>query len=150
MRVVGFMNCPGRQSLLVSALVISAMLGCSSGVDEDLPPVYPTTGVVFQNGSPLADATVMFTETFQDKRTAIGKTDVTGRFTLTTFSPNDGAIAGKHVVTVRKVVEGEPDANGVMPEAKELVAKKYGNVQSSGLAAEVTAEGPNDFKFDVE
>ncbi len=65
------------------------------------------SGVVTCQGVPVANATVNFTPLAeagraagQPGRVALGKTDPNGRFTLTTYENNDGAIVGRHTVTV--------------------------------------------------
>lgn len=74
-------------------------LGCSRHPGR--PETYPVTGKVTYKEQPVAGASVAFlapgAPTF-----AVGKTDDAGNFTLTTFEPDDGAVAGNHVVTVKK------------------------------------------------
>ncbi len=88
-----------------SFLAIS-LLGCG-GVDN---PVAPVNGVVTLNGKPVADMVVTFTpipgktatvgEDNQPGKSATGNTDAEGKFTLSTYDRNDGALVGEHKVTV--------------------------------------------------
>jgi hypothetical protein len=71
----------------------------------------PTTGIVLCEGKPVAGAFVYF-EPVEDGGTAmVGKaafcrTDADGKFVLTTYTSNDGAVIGKHRVRVGGVVKG--------------------------------------------
>jgi hypothetical protein len=73
-------------------------LGCAQ---SDRPSTFPVRGKVVYRGKPVADAWVSFLAPGAP-RPAVGTTDENGNFQLTTFEPNDGAILGTHVVTVRK------------------------------------------------
>lgn len=91
--------------LFVSFLAIST-LGCSGSSN----PVAPVNGVVTLNGKPVADMVVTFTPvpgktaSVGDENTpgksATGNTDAEGKFTLSTYERNDGALVGEHKVTV--------------------------------------------------
>jgi hypothetical protein len=101
---------------------------------------------------------------------AVGTTDAAGKFVLTTFEANDGAIAGTHVVAVRKQAEqagpsytaapdGKIDPGAIeraMQEAAIQIAKaekagaqlpaKYADHLSSDLRFQVV-EGENNFEI---
>lgn len=88
----------------VVLLLILLAPGCGN---NDEYATVPVSGVVTCKGKPVANATVNFSPLrgqgrAEDKtgRLALGMTDKDGRFTLTTYENNDGAIVGKHVVTV--------------------------------------------------
>ena len=63
-------------------------------------------GLITLDGKPLADAAVMFIPT-DGRRPATGKTDKEGRFKLTTFTPDDGALRGEHKVTGHRCYAGD-------------------------------------------
>jgi hypothetical protein len=82
----------------------SMLAGCGGSNEYETTPV---SGVVTCEGKPVANATVNFTPlpeegrpTGQRGRVALGLTDKDGHFTLTTYKDNDGAIVGRHTVTV--------------------------------------------------
>lgn len=132
--------------LSVSMLVLS---GCGSEGTADTETV---TGTVTYNGAPVADASVTFTP---DKgRPATGITDAAGKFTLTTFAKDDGAVPGNHRVTVAPNASQIPPMPGT-PEAAAAAAGKppfparYSNLEQSGLTAEVKEGGENDFTFSM-
>jgi hypothetical protein len=100
-------------------------------------------------------------------RAAAGVTGADGTFELSTFGKNDGAVVGTHTVTITKIqstVTGEgmsPDnPEGGYGEAMAQAARqaevktelpsKYANPETSGLTAEVTESGPNEFTFELE
>ena len=87
-------------SRCVPLSLISAMLllGCSGA---DRPKMASVTGVVSYKGTPVAGATVNFSSATAP-RNASGVTDETGKYRLTTFENNDGAILGDHKVTIFK------------------------------------------------
>jgi hypothetical protein len=106
-------------------------------------------------------------------RHAVGTTDEAGKFQLTTFEPNDGAIPGTHVVTVSKTesppapsYQASPDGR-IDPAAVERAMReaalrleqaektgsglpgKYANHATSDLRLEVVEE-PNHFEIELK
>ena len=141
------------RAAVVFAIALFVAGGCGSK-DARVPRV-PVTGTVLHKGQPVADADVVF-DSGGSTPAAAGKTDTTGRFQLTTFDTNDGAVPGEYTVTVRKVqviskapAAATDDAVGPPPDEKWLLPVKYGRSETSGLTAKVEASGPNDFKFDL-
>ena len=132
---------------LAAALVIAA-IGCSGSGRPDTARV---TGLVTYKGQPLAEAQVSFIPA--QGRPASGGTGADGRFTLTTFRANDGALLGEHTVIIAKTVPvaGQEDKPYAYPYAKprSVIPEKYGNLQKSPLKETVTAKGPNEFTFDL-
>lgn len=109
-------------------------LGC--GGPADRPTTHPVAGVVTHNGNPVADAIVTFhAEEGNAPRSAMGKTDSKGHFRLTTFDTNDGAIAGRHIVTVVKT-----DAQAEQPAEMEIGGDAY------AAAMAQAATGKDDLK----
>lgn len=130
-------------SFLVLVLLAMPLVGCGGGVGT-----IAVTGVVTHNSKPLADADVSFVP--ETGSPAYGRTDASGRFTLTTFNEGDGATPGKHTVTVIKSeeVKAATDTNPYA-EYRSVLPEKYGRPQESPLTAEVEKGGSNDFTFDV-
>jgi len=131
-----------RLSTILTALLAG---GCGS----DRPVVLPVSGVVTLEGKPVADAAVVLTSK-NGGRPASGQSDNEGRFKLTTFDLNDGAVPGEHVAVV---VKKQLIVNGVAPVQNEdrernsvstptlgynttvkwLVPPKYADPTTSGL-----------------
>ncbi len=150
---------------VVLAALLMAMTGCGG---DEFPARAKVTGVVKFKGQPVADATVTF---FSDTvpRAAIGATDAQGRFTLSTFGENDGAVPADYIVTIAKKTAADSgaaydpanpgaaygkamagSAMGSNPTAKDELPLKYANRGTSGLSQKVTADGSNDFTFDLQ
>ncbi|MCR4411810.1 MAG: hypothetical protein NUV77_05210 [Thermoguttaceae bacterium] len=138
----------------ILALVACVALG---GCGPSTPATVPVSGTVTLDGQPLEGAAVSFVPIGQG-RPATGQTDSSGKFTLTSFQPGDGAPAGKYKVGVSKLdkpadAKGGPAAAGAAPEGtrlsgppvakgpeappKSLVPPKYVNPDTSGLTVEV-------------
>jgi hypothetical protein len=111
------------------------------------PPVFKTTGRVIWNGEPAAGALVTL-QSQSHNLAASGKTDAKGQFTLTTWRPGDGAVAGDHAVSIENVVipgytpDGLPIEINVMPQV-------YLDPKTSGLNATIKTTGPNVLSFEV-
>ena len=126
-------------------------------------------GRVNYKGQPVAGATVTFVPQ-SGKGAAVGLTDDSGRFRLTT-SGGEGALPGAYTVTVTKT-EGaaagaapqttDPEAlrkadmagmKAVPPPAAaqpaNLVPSKYAAADKTPLTFEVTEGGKNEFDLDL-
>lgn len=142
--------------------------GCSGGARH--APTYPATGVVTYRGQPVDGAVVTFISPGAP-RYAMGKTDAQGKFSLTTYEPDDGAFAGTHTVLVVKKPTRAPAAEAaaapeapvkpadidraMMQQAREaqkaknarsLLPEKYANEATSDLKFQVV-EGENTFEI---
>jgi hypothetical protein len=124
----------------------------------------PVTGKVVYNGQPVPGAKVAF---LGDGNTlpALGITDKNGEFELTTRDPGDGAVPGKHVVTVSKSVPGKKSTaktdtsmqamadrakdTEAAPESLSLLPDHYAIASQSGLEFTVSESGKNDFKIEL-
>ena len=94
---------------------LGACAGCGGG-----PKTYKVDGVVILDGKPLAGATVAFMPQAQDGHLARGLTDQDGKFQLSTFGTNDGAVRGEYKVTVIK--EGTSGAAPDLSAQKDMKA----------------------------
>jgi len=153
---------------------VCVVAGCFRYVEDKWsrarPLTYPVRGTVQYDGRSVSGAVVTFMgrSTSGADLAAVGLTDANGRFELKTYRPGDGAISGSHRVAIEKrsLGGGEPDtgkpfesqqeyeaqrAAGAGPPklARELPAK-YGSFETSGLTAEVSDKGPNEFIFQLE
>lgn len=151
-RLVRFLSWPGR--LLAAGLLIG---GCLSGCGPRGPVVAFVEGEVVLDGKAVEGATVSFSPTDASGLPALGKTDASGRFNLTSTrggTPNGGAVVGRYAVSVSKIGY---DLGGKQPPAdgdysgvpvRHFVPAAYGEASSSGLSAEV-ARGRNSFRFEL-
>lgn len=125
--------------LLLCAFSACTIAGCGSG-GENLIAI---GGVVELDGKPVANAAVMLHH--DAGRTAYAVTAKDGTFKMTTREPGDGALAGRHTVTVSLTIqEGgvQPDANNLEDYSRPISAEKlthvvpaiYNNPNTSPLA----------------
>tara|TARA_R110002111_G_scaffold262694_1_gene340234 strand:- start:185123 stop:185542 length:420 start_codon:yes stop_codon:yes gene_type:complete len=131
------MICIDRFAKPVIILVASMLCaGCSGNKDKDLPDTVSVAGMVTYQGKPVPDATVMLYPV-KGRKPASGRSDASGKFSLTTFKKNDGAIPGEHKVTVNAF---ESTPQGV--SMKSAIPVKYSNQASSPLAITVSEAEP--------
>ncbi len=146
----------------VLGLVLICFSGCGSPARER---TYPVTGIVTQGGTPIEGAVVSFHPTTGEGRSATGTTDAAGRYHLTSFARDDGAIPGRYGVTIAKFEQaGGAGAAGpggtdmeteyeedptYTPPSQNILPEQYSNVGTSGFQVEVVA-GENTHNFDLE
>jgi hypothetical protein len=119
-----------RTCVLLVLLLSAATLGCSDG----RPRRMPVAGQVLIDGEPLTTGYVRFVPA--DARSSGSPIGPDGRFRLTCFEDEDGAVPGTHKVAV--------DGGEVLgPDTKRWNApKKYADYETSGLTVEI--DGPTD------
>lgn len=167
---------PGMTRLAVVLLPLAAgsllLAGCGKKKNTKQPDTAKVTGTVTYKGEPVEGATVTFLPAESKDMMSKGKgnaayaiTNKDGKFTLKTFSPDDGAVPGKYIVTVtkfeKKPVESVPDTDSAdykppgendappKPPKNELPAK-YADIKTSDLNAEVHADTENQFDFNLK
>lgn len=129
-----------RSTTATSALLLGFALSLLSGCGDGRPSRVPVSGRVMIDGKPLAKAGVRFYPT--GGRSSAGKTDADGRFVLTCYEPNDGALVGSHQVIVAAIEEISGNT------VKWNAPKKYAEPTTSGLRAKI--DGPtDDLKFEL-
>ena len=155
-------NGPFTSKVLVAILAVSAALA-AGGCGPGLPETAPVQGTVTYDGKPVTQGKIAFFP--ETGRPASGQIQPDGTYTLTTFSTDDGALLGKHVVTIESMTStgGEQPKSFEQemaraldptkrppgqPVAKWLVPERYSNRNTSGLTAEV-APGKNTLDFNL-
>jgi hypothetical protein len=154
------MNIRSCSKFLIAVLLC---VGCS-GRTAGLKTV-PVTGNVTYKGGPVAEAQVSFLGDGKT-RPAIAITDEQGNFTLTTSRSGDGAVPGKHAVTVTKTAsppgkdagkrssmeEAAKAAQNPPAEAKvlHLIPESYSTADTSGLSFEVKEGQKNHFEIAIK
>ena len=128
-----------RRTLVGTVPLLAAALsaGCGGGG----PDLAPAGGVVtFADGGPVAGAVVEFLPAGGGPA-ARGKTDADGRFTLATGG-EAGALVGPHRVGVTQAILMDGFGSHVKHMAeKQVVPPRMGSPATSGLTAEVPADG---------
>jgi hypothetical protein len=146
------------------APIVGCVLAAGCGGSK-LPPTARVSGKITLSSQPVKGAIVSFMAEGA-ARAASGVTDGEGRYQLTTFNPNDGAVLGKHKVKISQPVTDGPAMSAEKPNAaygeamaqaaKGIVQRgkgvpaKYADEATSGLTAEVTKDGKNEFDFDLQ
>lgn len=138
---------------LFATLIASLLLpvGCSKG-----PKLSKVTGVVTLDGTPVPNATVVFTPTDVTPRSpSYGKTDAEGRYTLAFSRERHGAMQAVHTVQIEteKISKSELTelqevaASGGPPVPKFVpIPKKYRH--EGAISASVT-KGSNEINFEL-
>lgn len=140
----------------IFCVVLAAVTFTSGCSQSDRPKLAPVTGLVLLDNEPVAEAAVMFVPV-AGGRPAQGLTDAQGKFRLTTFDENDGAIVGDHKVGITKVkvsgatetsdgLSGSVDASQI--QETWIVPQKYSQPDGSGLTAKVE-KGMAEPKFEL-
>lgn len=145
------------------AVLCLTLAGCGSGERR----VAKASGVVLLDGNPIAGANVALLPA-EPGAAATAVTDKDGKFSLTTKKQGDGAVVGKHRVTIMlrkysgKLGEDIADADGnsisfaeeaiqnvETPEYEWVVPERYSHPDFSGLTCEVPAGGSTSLKFEL-
>lgn len=145
-----------KRSLYAFLGVIGLLLVSGCGPESTIVPV---SGEVIYQGKPIPEAKVMFLSP-DSPRTASSLTDAQGRFNLTTFTKGDGAVIGEHKVAissfsgeaVAKLSNAQQAAIGRGEKIAGLptsLPARYSSFDKSGIAASVTANGQNHFRFEL-
>lgn len=137
-----------RFTRLALAVALVTMSGCGGGVG----PTVEVVGTVTYEGEPAEDAEVTFFP--EQGRPARGVTDVSGKFVLSTFESGDGAVPGKHVITITEYYEEPPPFPGTSEDGapKPLDSRfpeKYGDPETTPLEREVEPGGVNQFDLKI-
>ena len=130
-------------SCVRNALCRGGLLGVvllfSSGCGSDLPKFAPISGMVTQAGKPIAEAKIVL-HPQEVQPTALPKpfaiSDESGRFAITTLTARDGALPGKHAVTVELRAPRQAGEEMVR-DGKHLLPARFADPATSGLTREV-------------
>jgi len=115
-------------------LVLLLLVILPAGCGEKRPVRVPVSGQVLIDGKPLGLGFIRFVPA--DARASGGPIGPDGRFTLTCYDGEDGAVVGTHRIEVAAGEDlGERTKRWHAP-------KKYADVATSGLTQEIT--GPTD------
>ena len=121
-------------------LWVAGLSGC--GPRTRLEGLAPVEGTVTFRGKAVEGATVVFVPATAGKRAAIGTTDATGRFRLTTKDPGDGAFPGPYAIAVSKT-----EASGGLSAAEaEAWSRKRENFGKYPPAPTITEHLPGRYK----
>lgn len=123
-----------RYGLLLGTLALwGVMLGCSSNAKSPIP-LKQVSGTVTLDGEPLSQGTITFMPVAGTNSSTGDIVD--GKFTLSTFSKDDGAPPGEYKVAVTAWTT--PPEMGV--EGVPAIPKHYFDTNTSGLSATISED----------
>jgi hypothetical protein len=121
-------------SWLVAFAAVALLVAPGSGCKRN-PRVVPVSGTILYNGKPLPFGSVMFQP---DKgQAAVGDVQSDGSFKLSSYGPDDGAVPGKHRVSVTCYDGQRPGKAGGDSLGKLLIPLKYTRLGTSELSVEI-------------
>ncbi|MGQ9576185.1 MAG: hypothetical protein ACUVUC_12785 [Thermoguttaceae bacterium] len=133
----------------IIAVSVLAVLAWAGGCTRSgRPRTVKVVGTVTHKGKPVEGAMVTFIP--PEGRPASGITDVSGKFELSTFRSGDGALPGKHVVTI---TESYKDKAPAMPmpgmPLESRFPPKYGDPKTTPFSADVEPGRMKELHFDI-
>lgn len=126
---------------MLSTFAFLSLGGCGGRSD-----IGRVSGTITLEGQPLANARVIFQPQAAGSA-SYGVTDAEGHYTLQYNADTEGAMIGRHTVSVSTFMAGDPDADPPGQISEERIPAKYN--ATSELMAEVTA-GDNSIDFALE
>ena len=133
---------PNFLCFFTCVLVCCALSGCSNR-----PKPYPASGqVIYEDGQPLQGGRIEV-RSLEHPVVARGSIDNEGKFSLTTYEADDGAVAGKHEVLI--VQKFTADVDDMAEHAKHATVirtldSKFSRYKTSGLSMNVERGGTSD------
>lgn len=128
-----------RHALAVWSCALG-FVAATSGCGDRRPERVPVAGIVLIDGQPLNRGNIKFVP--KNGRPSAGKIGPDGRFNLTCYDGNDGALLGTHRVQVSS-------SNIISDNKIEWFApQQYADFRTSGIEVEVT-ESVEDLKIEL-
>jgi hypothetical protein len=117
-----------------------ALMAVVAGCGDRRPARVPVSGSVLIDGQPLTRGNIKFVP--ETGRPSAGKIGEDGRFTLTCYDGNDGAIPGTHRVQVA--------ANRIISDSKIewFAPPTYADFRTSGIEVQID-EPTSDLKIEL-
>lgn len=134
-----------------SRLILSIVSGLFliAGCHDGRVRMYPASGkVVFTDGQPVRHGTVEL-ESTEHGTSATGTIRDDGTFVLGTYTPTDGAAAGKHQAIVMQLIIADGTVKHIKDHGRP-VDPKYGRYKTSGLTATVLPQQQNQLVLTLE
>ena len=145
MRVASSVWCGEQRAFALFCLLTIVSGGCGPSGE----PTYPVTGkVLLADGQPVQFGTIEFNPV-SGGPVATGAIAKDGSYRLTTSTPNDGAVAGKHQVIIVQIIQTD-DLPLHEHDHGPTIALKYANYRDSDLEFVVSTDKRNEFTIEVE
>ena len=136
----------GSTYCLIASILVAVWMNGGCGYGSIQQATYPVSGEVKLDGKPLVGATIVFhaidKTKFKWEELPQGVTDANGKFSLFTYSSNDGAPVSSYNVGIALLQAAEEDGGDQVKRVKNAVKlpQKYADAASSGLTAKVEAK----------
>ena len=121
----------------IALLLLGCLTGCNHGINLKIVPV---TGVLKHKGKPVAHAHIDFSP--EHGHPSSGETNEEGRFKLKYDTLHDGALVGKHVVSIVPLPSSEKEQEAVAKGKKLRLSKEMANFFDK--------YSPKNSKFEVD
>lgn len=131
--------------------MLACVLVAGCGGSGSRAKTVAVSGVLLLDGQPVPEARIRFVPTNPDGRPAIGDTDASGKFKLSTFEPGDGIIPGEYDADItsntapsKAVDTSDMAAKIASVEPKDgSVPEKYRDTKTSQLHYTFTEQDTN-------
>ncbi len=141
---------------LIQSMGMMLLLNCSFlmlvGCNESRVPTYPVQGQLrFDDGSvPMFGEIEFYNEHHQINARGSIKRD--GSFSVGTYQPGDGAVAGTHKITIQQILVS-PLTSSRLQEIDhhhgKLISRQYNNYQHSDLSCEIVPGRENRLELEI-
>lgn len=118
-------------------VALAFVVGCR---ESNLPATSKVNGVVTYKGQPVKNGQVVF-HPDGGENSGRGVTDELGQFVLSTYTMADGAILGKHKVTVEVLENRNPAEPIERQRARSPIPLNYAELRTTPLEFEVKPDG---------
>jgi hypothetical protein len=142
----------------ILSIVLACLIGCIQS-DPRKAELVPAGGQITYNNSPLENATIVFMSMDSDKQGASALSDSSGKFTLTTISDKDGALAGEYSVYVLKEEFPNISDDELMelsrqgktpPKPKSLIPVKYSDPGNPIININIPPTGDKNIQIELK
>jgi hypothetical protein len=148
---------------ILSALLVAAVASVSGCGRSDAVAVYKVTGTIKLNGEPMkgGGAIAFMPPDGMAGKAAGGEIKPDGTYTVTTYEPGDGSMAGEFRVVITQTTVEEPES-GIDGSGERIkkpiqlvtppfhIPAIYGDLMKSPLTAKVEAKDANQIDFDLK
>jgi len=137
---------PIRVASWIGCLSLATLAtGCGPGVKLDVPETSAVQGTVIYQGQPLPEGVVRFHPQDSEGNPGSGMIQPDGTFQLSTYARHDGAVLGKHKVTI----EIPPKLDGSTPDPPIQLPKPYGDMENTPLEFTVESGKTNRVELKI-
>lgn len=140
------MSAASRGASMFSFVILAwVMVGCGPARDPNLPATAVARGQVLYDGQPFDQGTITF-HPIGAGNLGVSRLDAEGRFSLSTYQDDDGAVVGEHVVTI----DVPPPVDGDDESRTAPLPAEYTDPATSPLKVSIPEEGDEALEIVIE